>query len=49
VGAGVPVAQGWWIVGDALLEVEQRAQIDAVLVDRFAMDVPHSITEQQER
>jgi hypothetical protein len=49
VGAGVPVAQGWWIVGDALLEVEKRVQIDAVIVDRSTMDIANSVTEQQQR
>jgi hypothetical protein len=50
VGVGAPVAQGsLWIIGDALLEVEQRVQIDAVLVDRSAMDVANSVTKQQQR
>lgn len=33
VDAGVPIAQGSiWIAGDALLEPEQRLQIDAVII-----------------
>jgi hypothetical protein len=50
VDGGVPVVQGSLrIAGDALLEVEQRVQIDAVLVDRSAMDLANSVTEQQQR
>jgi hypothetical protein len=49
VGVGAPVAQGSFRIRDAFLEVEQRVQIDTVLVDRSAMDFPHSVAKQQQR
>ena len=48
VGVVAPAAQGSsWIVGDALLEIEQRMQIDdATLVERRAFDVANSVVTQ---
>jgi hypothetical protein len=50
VGARVPVAQGSvWIVGDALLEMEQRAKILDALMNRRAMDVGNSYKAQEQQ
>lgn len=48
VDAGVPRLQGSiWVTSDALLELEQRVQIDAALMNWRTMDVSDSVTQQQ--
>lgn len=49
VGTGVPIAQGsMWIVGDVVLELDQRERIRTAAMDCRAMDFANSITHQQQ-